>query len=219
MGRGMRRFVSNWYLNQDPYDLALEVFRIKSRHKWSHADMIKLARVRTEDVAISAVLKAVRGLGAAQEEFKDKPEAQPILEYMACVKDINRCAEPGGLLSDPGSSVLEKVLQSIKDPLALAASKLQPAEILTVLAQVESAWEHPPTKAHKAKVGAGEAEGIPAPHESLITGLQKMMVSALSNVPKVPCSVVVCVDCRPTITEGCSEPHLLPHKHRYPTSQ
>ena len=114
MGRGMRRFVSNWYLNQDPYDLALEVFRIKSRHKWSHADMIKLARVRTEDVAISAVLKAVvRGLGAAQEEFKDKPEAQPILEYMACVKDINRCAEPGGLLSDPGSSVLEKVLQLV----------------------------------------------------------------------------------------------------------
>ena len=114
MGRGMRRFVSNWYLNQDPYDLALEVFRIKSRHKWSHADMIKLARVRTEDVAISAVLKAVvRGLGAAQEEFKDKPEAQPILEYMACVKDINRCAEPGGLLSDPGSSVLEKVLHLV----------------------------------------------------------------------------------------------------------
>ena len=87
MGRGMRRFVSDWYLKKDPYDLALEVFRIKSRHKWSHADMIKLARVRTEDPAISAVLKAVvRGLDDAQEAFKDKPEAQPILEYMACVK-------------------------------------------------------------------------------------------------------------------------------------
>ena len=59
MGRGMRKFVSDWYLKKDPYDLALEVFRIKSRHKWSHADMIKTARVRTQDPAISAVLKAV----------------------------------------------------------------------------------------------------------------------------------------------------------------
>ena len=30
-----------------------------------------------------------------------------------------------------------------------------------------------------------------------------MLVSSLSHVPKVPCSVVICVDCRPTITKGC----------------
>ena len=34
------------------------------------------------------------------------------------------------------TAVLGKVLQSIKDPLALAASKLQPDDILTVIAQV-----------------------------------------------------------------------------------
>jgi len=253
MGRGMRKFVSDWYLKKDPYDLALEVFRIKSRHKWSHADMIKTARVRTQDPAISAVLKAVvRGLDDAQEAFKDKPEAQPILEYMACVKDMNTCEDPDtaiklidkhsfdveslptkllanakvwehaisrlpvrmvlarlrsmakrGFLTDPGSSVLEKVLQSIKDPLALTASKLQPAEILTVIAQVESAWEHPPTAAHRVKVDAGEYVKIPTPHQSLMTGLQKMMMSSMSNVPKAPCSILVCVDCRPSITNGC----------------
>ena len=86
----MRKFISKWYLAQDPYDLALEVTRIRSRHKWSHADLIKLARVRTQDPAVSAVLKAVvRGLPSAQEAFRDTPEAQPILEYMTCVKVIN----------------------------------------------------------------------------------------------------------------------------------
>jgi len=189
MGAGMRRFISKWYLSQDPYDLALEVTRIRSRHKWSHADLIKLARVRTKDPAVSAVLMAVvRGLKEAREQFKDKPEAQPILEYMSCVKEINTCNEPDkaiklidkhsfdidclpthllnhakvwehalsrlpvrgvlahlrsmakrGFLSSDSSPVLGKVLQSIRDPLALAASKLQPAEILTVIAQVKNA--------------------------------------------------------------------------------
>jgi len=253
MGAGMRRFISKWYLSQDPYDLALEVTRIKSRHKWSHADLIKLARVRTKDPAVSAVLKAVvRGLAAAQEEFKDKPEAQPILEYMTCVKEINQCSEPEvaiklidkhsfdveslpthllnhakvwehaisrlpvrgvlshlrtmakrGFLTSESSHVLGKVLQSIRDPLALAASKLQPADILSVIAQVESCWEHPPTTAHRAKTESPNYVKIPSPHHSLITGLQKMLVTSLSHVPKVPCSLVISVDCRPTITKGC----------------
>jgi len=253
MGRGMRRFLSDWYLNKDPYDLALEVFRIKSRHGWSHADIIQLARVRTEDPAISAVLKAVvRDVDDAQEAFKDKPEAQPILEYMACVKDMNTCEDTEtaiklidkhsfdveslptkllsdarvwehaisrlpvrmvltrlkamakrGFLTDPNSSVLEKVLQSIKDPLALTASKLQPADILTIIAQVESVWEHPPTAAHRVKAGGENYVKIASPHESLLIELNKMMMSSMSNVLKVPCSVLVCVDCRPCIKRGC----------------
>jgi len=240
-------------LKQDPYDLALEVTRIRSRHKWSHADLIKLARVRTKDPAVSAVLMAVvRGLGVAQEQFRDKLEAQPILEYMTCVKEINQCTEAEvairlidkhsfdidclpthllnhakvwehalsrlpvrgvlshlramakrGFLSSETSPVLIKVLQSIKDPLALAASKLQPADILTVIAQAEAGWEHPPTPAHRAKIQSPSYVKIPSPHHSLISGLQKMMIASLSHVPKVPCSVLICVDCRPTITKGC----------------
>ena len=41
-----------------------------------------------------------------------------------------------GFLTNESSPVLGKVLQSIRDPLALAASKLQPADILSVIAQV-----------------------------------------------------------------------------------
>jgi len=253
MGAGMRRFISKWYLSQDPYDLALEVTRIRSRHKWSHADLIKLARVRTKDPAVSAVLMAVvRGLKEAREQFKDKPEAQPILEYMSCVKEINTCNEPDkaiklidkhsfdidclpthllnhakvwehalsrlpvrgvlahlrsmakrGFLSSDSSPVLGKVLQSIRDPLALAASKLQPAEILTVIAQVEACWEHPPTPAHRSKAEAASYVKIPSPHHILNAGLQKMLVSSMLQVPKVVCSVLVSIDCRPTITKGC----------------
>jgi len=252
MGAGMRKFISKWYLTQDPYDLALEVTRIRSRHKWSHADLIKLARVRTQDPAVSAVLKAVvRGLPSAQEAFRDTPEAQPILEYMTCVKEINCCKDPEtairlidkhsfdveclpthllnhsrvwehaisrvplrgvlnhlcsmarrGFLSTE-TAVLGKVLQCIKDPLALAASKLQPDDILTVIAQVESCWEHPPTAAHRIKTQSPDYVKISNTHPSLLAGLKSMFVTSLQHVPKVPSSVLVCVDCRPNITKGC----------------
>ena len=43
---------------------------------------------------------------------------------------------------------------------------------------------------------------LETPHKSLVVGLQKMMVSALSNVAKVACFVMVCVDCRPSIIKG-----------------
>jgi len=250
MGSGMRRFISKWYLSQDPYDLALEVTRVRSRHKWSHADLIKLARVRTNDPAVAAVLKAVvRGLAAAKEEFKDKPEAQPILEYMSCVKEINTCNDPEAAvkliekhsfdidslpthllnhakvwehalsrlpvrgvlahlktmarrsyLSSENSQVLLKVLHCIKDDLAVAASKLQPAEILTVISKAQMGWEQPPTPAHRNN---SNHQQMQPPHSSLIAGLHKMLLASMKNVPKVACSVIICVDCRPTITNGC----------------
>jgi len=244
MGRGMRKFISDWYLNQDPYDLALEVTRIRSRHHWSHADLITLAKVRSQDPAQAAILKAVvRGLKDAEQEFKDQPEAQPILEYMSCEKEINRCEDPDqavlligkhsfdvdclpthllshakvwehaisrqplrgvlkhlkainkrGFLQSENSPVLVKVLESIKDPLALRASGLQPSDILAVMSQVESCWEKP--KSNKRPTNF-------KPHPSLLVGLDKMMEASFVQVPKVPFSAIVFVDCRPNISKGC----------------
>ena len=59
MGSGMRRVLKNWYLKQDPFDLALEVSRVRSRHQWNHADLIKLCRVSSKDAGLDVVLASL----------------------------------------------------------------------------------------------------------------------------------------------------------------
>lgn len=248
----MRRFISKWYLSKDPYDLALEVSRVGGRHGWEHRDLVQLARVRSKDSAVAAVLTCVvRGLKKAQEEWGGKPEAQPILEYLACVQQVKNCTgDPGaaerlmekhsfdidslptellsqssiwenglprlpvirvlshlkslarkGFLSNEANPVLSQVLQCIKDPLALAASGLQPAEIVGVMAQAGSSWAPPPN----ANTKTSSPENIPAPHSSLIRGLEMMLVASFNNVPKMDITrLLICVDTRPGLSRhGC----------------
>ena len=59
MGAGMRKLLKNWYLKQDPYDLALEVSRVRSRHNWNHAHLIKLCRVTSKDPGLDVVLASL----------------------------------------------------------------------------------------------------------------------------------------------------------------
>lgn len=94
MGAGMRRFLQKWYLDQDPFDLALEVLRVTSKHRWTHTDLITLARVRSDDPARAAVLMAlVKNLDKAKTEFGSCPEAQPVLEYMKVVYQVKRVTD------------------------------------------------------------------------------------------------------------------------------
>ena len=70
MGSGMRKLLKNWYLKQDPFDLALEVSRVRSRHNWSHADIIKLCRVSSKDAGLDVVLASlVRVRQSLNSEF------------------------------------------------------------------------------------------------------------------------------------------------------
>ena len=95
MGSGMRRMLKNWYLSQDPYDLALDVSRVVSRHNWTHADIIKLARPVARDAALDAVLfSLVHPWRKVQNRYEGNREAQPVLEYLACVRELNTCASP-----------------------------------------------------------------------------------------------------------------------------
>ncbi len=59
MGSGMRKMIKNWYLKQDPYDLLLEVSRVRSRHNWNHAVLIKLCRVSSKDPGLDVVLASL----------------------------------------------------------------------------------------------------------------------------------------------------------------
>lgn len=58
-GRGLRRALSDWYLNQSPDDLAYQVVKYRQRDGWSQADVLRRAHPRTASPAHQAVLRWV----------------------------------------------------------------------------------------------------------------------------------------------------------------
>jgi len=257
MGSGMRKMIKNWYLKQDAYDLALEVSRVRSRHNWNHADLIKLCRVSSKDPGLDVVLASlVRGTTKTEEKYKDKPAAQPILEYLTCVRDINSCHNEeraielidkhsfdmecvpthlrrhtriwehalvrmplrgvltnlrvmasGNFLSSEDAPVLLKLVNILRDPIALRASKLDPLEILVILAQAEVGWRLPDRGAPNHKESVKKRVPRYSPHVSVLQELKNMLATSLTFVPKLsPVTMVVCVDTRSSLTDesfGC----------------
>lgn len=93
-GHGWRQVVNNWYLKQNPLELAKNVTRHRGRHFWTHRDIIKLSHPRSLDIAKQAVLKYIMaGLEVARNEFGDKPDAQPVLNYLQAVEDFKHTKE------------------------------------------------------------------------------------------------------------------------------
>ena len=73
--------------------ISLGLFRVRGRHYWGHKDLINLARVRSTDPGKAVVLSyLVQGNQKTQLRFKeDTGEAQPVLEYLACMRELNKC--------------------------------------------------------------------------------------------------------------------------------
>jgi len=95
MGKGMRKFIQRWYSSQSPHEFAISTARIKKKGGWSHKDIIRMARVKSDNPAMDAVLMAcVRGVAHAQDHFKDKIETQQTLDYLACYKSFAQCTDP-----------------------------------------------------------------------------------------------------------------------------
>ena len=89
-------------------------------------------------------------------------------------------------LGSDQSPALKSVLFSLRDPLALASSKLQPAEILGILNQVEAGFRGP----------NNQKKGVPKyyPSQELVQELTRTLHSSFSNVTEMPGSVHVAVD-------------------------
>ena len=47
-GRAQRKAISSWYNDKDPVELAVDVTKYKSRHGWSHLDLLRLAHVKAD---------------------------------------------------------------------------------------------------------------------------------------------------------------------------
>ena len=97
----MSERVWRWcHINSSNSSTAAEVVRVRSRHRWSHGDLIKLARVTCpKDPAKEAVLAAaVRNLAKARELLGAREEARPVLEYLAAMEQVKRSREAGELV-------------------------------------------------------------------------------------------------------------------------
>lgn len=47
-GKGMRKFVENWYYSQDPVQLARRISHKKGLGGWTHADLIKQSHIKVK---------------------------------------------------------------------------------------------------------------------------------------------------------------------------
>jgi len=54
-GRGLRRAVADWYLQQSPEDLAYQLIKYASRDGWTHKDALRLSHPRPASSATSAL--------------------------------------------------------------------------------------------------------------------------------------------------------------------
>ncbi|KAJ3417025.1 60 kDa SS-A/Ro ribonucleoprotein [Chytridiales sp. JEL 0842] len=70
-GRAMRRALANWYNAQPPTKLAFTVTKYKSRHGWTHSDILRLAHVKPATVGHHFVYRFVGyGLESALAEVE-----------------------------------------------------------------------------------------------------------------------------------------------------
>ncbi|GFU33055.1 hypothetical protein NPIL_512121 [Nephila pilipes] len=94
-GRAHRKFLIRWYSEKDAKDLAVEVTKTKSCHKWTHKDVLCMAHVKTERAGNAAVLKyLVKGLEVAEKECGSDSDAVPILNYLKGVYELCHTTDP-----------------------------------------------------------------------------------------------------------------------------
>ena len=70
-GRGLRRAVAQWYLDQPVDRLANQAIKYQQRDGWSHRDLLRLAHPKTDDEARDATFRWIVG---GQAKLGDKAE-------------------------------------------------------------------------------------------------------------------------------------------------
>lgn len=68
MGSGLQKAVRAWYLDKSTSKLAYQMVKYQSRNGWSHADLLKMSRPKSEDAVFNGLASwAIRG------ELSDRP--------------------------------------------------------------------------------------------------------------------------------------------------
>ncbi|GBN61262.1 SS-A/Ro ribonucleoprotein [Araneus ventricosus] len=94
-GRAHRKFLIRWYNEKDAKDLAAEVTKVKSCHKWTHKDVLCMAHVKAKQAGTAVVLKyLVKGLEVAEKDHGSESDAVPILNYLKGVYEVTHSTDP-----------------------------------------------------------------------------------------------------------------------------
>lgn len=54
-GRGLGKAVAKWYTDRSAKDLAYQVVKYRQRNGWTHPDMLRLSRPKTDDLEVGCV--------------------------------------------------------------------------------------------------------------------------------------------------------------------
>ncbi len=119
-GRGLRRVISDWYLNKDIEALAFQMAKYQSRDGWSHADLLRLAHPTPPDEATNKLFQwatgqdipadDLPGLAQGLERLKTAEDEAEVIQLIQTYR-APREVIPTEYLKSPG--VWEAMLPSL----------------------------------------------------------------------------------------------------------
>ncbi|XP_073983919.1 RNA-binding protein RO60-like [Rhodnius prolixus] len=98
-GRACRRFITNWYLKKNSLELAEMVGETPSYRGWRHADLIKIAHIKSTDPATAAVLTYLsRGAKTMIDMYGEDPKAKEVVSYLKNVDNFRKDGDEGSVI-------------------------------------------------------------------------------------------------------------------------
>lgn len=94
-GRASRKAIQKWYIEKPPLKLAMDITKYQKREGWTHADIARVAHVKSDNPATQCVLKyAVRGftemLTAFPESDNNSDELNSVLSFLKAVEEMKK---------------------------------------------------------------------------------------------------------------------------------
>src|SRR4051812_23360692 len=117
-GRGLRRAVGSWYLDQDVDRLAYQVVKYRQREGWSHRDLLRLGHPKTDDVArkdlFTWIVRGEVGESPLIRAFAQAQTATTVADWVRLIAEHPLSWEmlPDAALAEPAvwSALVEKGL-------------------------------------------------------------------------------------------------------------
>jgi 60 kDa SS-A/Ro ribonucleoprotein len=103
-GSGLRRALQRWYLDKNDRDLAYQLTKYKQRNGWSHRDVLRLAKPKTDDFTKNQLFAYATG-----HDYSDLlcEVDNPTTNYMVAVELVN---DPNLPLQDIHETILHERL-------------------------------------------------------------------------------------------------------------
>lgn len=95
-GHGWRNAINKWYTSKNALNLAECVTKYKSRHGWTHKDIIKLSHpiIRTLEPELQLVFNYImHGLPKTKKTFINETKIKDIIDYIEEVEDFRQCED------------------------------------------------------------------------------------------------------------------------------